>query len=86
MSFFQKFKNCLRKLTIVDNTLEKLGIMINYQQLRMRIVRLVLGWFAIVLLMNYVQFLYVEYHFKYNTITSLFCLYGYLLLSYQLYQ
>jgi len=70
--FFQKFKNCLRKLAIVDITLEKLGTTINYQQLHMKVVRIVLVWFAIAMLINYVQILYLKYHFKYNTTTAIY--------------
>lgn len=67
---FQKFRNSLNKLAIVDITLEKLGTTINYQQLRTKTVRLVLGWFALVILINFIQIIYLEYHFKYNSATA----------------
>lgn len=70
--FFQKFRNCLKKLAIVDITLEKLGTTINYQQLHMRVVRLVLGWFALVILINYMHIVYLKYHFKYNTAKAIY--------------
>lgn len=69
---FQKFRNCLRKLTIVDITLEKLGTTINYQQLHKRIVRLVLGWFATAILINYINIIFLEHYFKYNLATAIY--------------
>ncbi|KAL6422636.1 hypothetical protein ACFW04_010696 [Cataglyphis niger] len=68
----KKFKNCLKKLTVVDITLEKLEITINYQQLHKRIVRLVLGWFAIAILINYITMLFIEHSFKYNLATAIY--------------
>ncbi|KAL6422634.1 hypothetical protein ACFW04_010694 [Cataglyphis niger] len=68
----KKFRNCLRKLTVVDITLEKLGMTINYQQLHKRIVRLVLGWFAIAILINYINMIFLEHHFKYNLATVIY--------------
>jgi len=54
---FKKFRNCLKKLAIVDNTLEELEITMDYQKLSKQIIWIVLGWFAIVLLLSYSDYL-----------------------------
>ncbi|XP_067207070.1 putative gustatory receptor 28a isoform X2 [Linepithema humile] len=48
----KKFKNCLKKLNIVDDTFLKLGTTSNYQKLRTRTIRLVSGWCIVVILAN----------------------------------
>ncbi|XP_029160040.1 uncharacterized protein LOC114932033 [Nylanderia fulva] len=68
----KKFRDSLKKLAIVDITLEKLGTTINYQQLHTKTVRLVLGWFALTILINFMHIVYLEYHFKYNTATAIY--------------
>ncbi|XP_011868451.1 PREDICTED: uncharacterized protein LOC105562319 [Vollenhovia emeryi] len=40
----KKFKNCLDKIDIVNNTLEKLGTPKNYVKLRIQIIWLITGW------------------------------------------
>ncbi|XP_011868555.1 PREDICTED: uncharacterized protein LOC105562371 [Vollenhovia emeryi] len=57
----KKFRHCLKKLTIIDVTLEKLGTTINYQQLYTKTIWLVLGWIVTAILINCVHVLYVYY-------------------------
>jgi len=42
-------------LAIVDTTLEKLGIITNYQRLRKQILWIIIGWFVLAILLNYIQ-------------------------------
>lgn len=49
----QKFKDCMRKLTIVDDTLEKLGIITDYKKLRTRIEWIILIWSVLSILQNF---------------------------------
>lgn len=68
VSYFcvQKFRHCLKKLAIVDITLEKLGTIINYHQLYAKTVRLVVGWFVTAILINCVHVLYAQYQYNYG--------------------
>ncbi|KAL6267845.1 hypothetical protein P5V15_000917 [Pogonomyrmex californicus] len=56
----KKFRNCLKKLDIIDDTLYKLGIVTDYNKLYKKTVWLVLGWFIIVVLINSGTALYVK--------------------------
>jgi len=47
---YQVFRNCIKNLTIVDDTLEKLGIITDYN-LHMRTIGFILGWFIIAILL-----------------------------------
>jgi len=69
----QKFKHCLKKLAIVDVTLERLGTTLNYQQLYTKTVWLTLGWFAIVILINCVHVLFLQYQSNYD-IATIICI------------
>ncbi|KYN30079.1 hypothetical protein ALC57_00465 [Trachymyrmex cornetzi] len=42
--FFQKLKMCLHELSVVDDTLEVLGVPKEYQRLRNWIIRIIIGW------------------------------------------
>ncbi|KAH0947039.1 Gr24 [Eciton burchellii] len=48
----KKFKNCLNKLSVVNDTLEKLGITNNYAELRVQSTCLIIGWIASICLLN----------------------------------
>lgn len=66
----QKFRNCLKKLTIVDDTLEKLGTTIDYHKLYMRTIWLFLSWIMIMLLITYIEALWLQNQFNFDiTIT-----------------
>jgi len=65
----QKFRHCLKKLAIVDVTLERLGTTLNYQQLYTKTIWVALGWFAIVILINYVHVLFLQYQSNYDNAT-----------------
>ncbi|XP_067207071.1 uncharacterized protein [Linepithema humile] len=65
----KKFRNCLKKLAIVDDTLEKIGIMTNYQELSKKITRIVLGWSVIALLLNCSD--YIRWRDYYDVLTSI---------------
>ncbi|KYM98960.1 hypothetical protein ALC62_10321 [Cyphomyrmex costatus] len=47
MIFLKELKACLRELSVVDNTLEVLGVSKEYQMLRNLIIRIIIGWIAI---------------------------------------
>ncbi|KYM93985.1 hypothetical protein ALC62_15404, partial [Cyphomyrmex costatus] len=42
----KELKACLRELSVVDNTLEALGVPKNYRMLRFLIIRIIIGWIA----------------------------------------
>ncbi|KYN50744.1 hypothetical protein ALC56_09506 [Trachymyrmex septentrionalis] len=46
---FKELKMCLRKLAIVDDTLEALGVQKEYQRLRNWIIRITIGWIVYVI-------------------------------------
>ncbi|KYN40116.1 hypothetical protein ALC56_05476, partial [Trachymyrmex septentrionalis] len=46
MIFLKELKMCLRKLAIVDDSLEALGAPKQYQRLRNWIIRIIVGWFV----------------------------------------
>ncbi|XP_072767255.1 uncharacterized protein [Anoplolepis gracilipes] len=49
----KKFRNCLRKLDIVDNTLLNVSTTTDYHKLHKRTIYLILGWFSMIILMNF---------------------------------
>ena len=59
MFLYQTFRDYIKKLAIVDDTLEKLGTITDYYKLYMRTVWLILGWLLIIVLITYeeIQFL-----------------------------
>lgn len=60
----QKFKECLKRISIVDDTLEQLGTTTDYQKLHARIVWLILGWSVIAILMTYVEIALWRYDYN----------------------
>ncbi|XP_072754253.1 uncharacterized protein [Anoplolepis gracilipes] len=66
MHYNKKFKNCLKKIAIVDDTLEHLGIMTDYQKLHTKIVWLTLGWSVVFILMIYLQITWLRHEYDYN--------------------
>ncbi|KAL6438841.1 hypothetical protein ACFW04_003728 [Cataglyphis niger] len=58
------FKNCIKSLNIVDDTLEKLGIITDYNKLRMRTLWLILGFFliSISIIGGKIRFLKTQYN------------------------
>lgn len=65
-SCIQKFRYCLKKLAVVDVTLERLGTTINYQQLYMKTVWLVVGWIVTAVLINCVHVPYIQHKYNYD--------------------
>ncbi|XP_011640033.1 uncharacterized protein LOC105429029 [Pogonomyrmex barbatus] len=65
----EKFKHCLKKLAIIDVTLKSLGTTINNQQLYIKIIWLVLGWFMSVVLINCIHSLYIISQHNYDIVT-----------------
>lgn len=63
----------MKKLAIVDVTLERLGTKTNYQQLYMKIVWLALGWFVTSILIDYIYILFIQYQHNYD-ITKIICI------------
>lgn len=68
---FKKFRNCLKKLAIVDNTLEKFETPMDYQKLSKKIIWIVLGWSAIALLLNYCDYMRWQ-DMVYNPLKSMY--------------
>lgn len=66
----KKFKNCLKKLVIVDETLEKLGTITNYEKLNRKTIWIILGWSVTISLLNYCD--YIRWHFMYDNLTSIY--------------
>lgn len=64
----QKFRNCLRKLTIVDETLDKLGTTTDFQKLDTKMTRFLAGWFTTVLILNCGDSFW--WQDRYNVLTS----------------
>ncbi|KYN35373.1 hypothetical protein ALC56_10288 [Trachymyrmex septentrionalis] len=64
-SHFKELKMCLRKLAIVDDSLEVLGVPKKYQRLRNWIIRIIVGWivhiFYQLLLSNVIIFFVLQY-------------------------
>jgi len=58
---------CLRKLSIVDDTLEILGTAKEYQWLRNWIIRMIIGWIVMSFFMNACDSFWLNY--KYFSIT-----------------
>ncbi|XP_072754251.1 uncharacterized protein [Anoplolepis gracilipes] len=48
----KKFRKCLKRIAIVDDTLAQFGITTNYQKLRKRTTWLILGWFMSIIVLN----------------------------------
>ncbi|KYN03185.1 hypothetical protein ALC62_06052, partial [Cyphomyrmex costatus] len=61
----KELKICLRKISIVDNTLEALGAPKEYQMLRNWIIRIIIGWIAIIYIVLGIHLLKM-YIFSYN--------------------
>lgn len=59
----QKFRNCLRRIAIVDDTLKQLGTTTDYKELHTKTVWFVLGWFIIIILMMYAEVEWLRYHY-----------------------
>lgn len=68
----QKFRNCLKRLAIVDATLEKLGIITNYKQLHRKTVWIVSGWFITSILLNSLQVIFLTKVYQYDGITTIY--------------
>ncbi|CAL1676349.1 unnamed protein product [Lasius platythorax] len=58
----KKFKDCLNRLTIVNETLEKLGTPKNYMKLRKQIIWLIIGWIVSIFFMNIISSLWFFIH------------------------
>lgn len=79
----QKYRSCLRKLAIVDDTLKKIGTMTDYQRLYTRVLLVVLGWFAFVIWIiinstlwymesyNVIKSVYIAFILSYSTCVNL---------------
>ncbi|KAM0734578.1 hypothetical protein ACS0PU_011397 [Formica fusca] len=68
----KKFKNCLKKLTIMDDTLKKLGTTTDYHKLHMKTVRLVLGWSVIVMLLTFLEVIWMKKEYNYNNAKAIY--------------
>ncbi|XP_032682014.1 uncharacterized protein LOC116849201 isoform X2 [Odontomachus brunneus] len=51
----KKYRNCLRKLAIIDDTLEKLGTATDYQKVYMTVLSVIFGWIAFAISVTYVK-------------------------------
>ncbi|EZA58582.1 hypothetical protein X777_14744 [Ooceraea biroi] len=55
LHYNKRFKCCLNKLNIVNDTLEKFGTIKNYAKLRRQITWLIIGWIAVIVLLNMID-------------------------------
>ncbi|EZA58584.1 hypothetical protein X777_14746 [Ooceraea biroi] len=55
LHYNKRFKCCLNKLSIVNDTLEKFGTIKNYAKLRRQITWLIIGWIASIFLLNMID-------------------------------
>ncbi|KYM97003.1 hypothetical protein ALC62_12322 [Cyphomyrmex costatus] len=62
---YKELKACLRELSIVDNSLEALGVPKEYRMLRNLIIRIIIGWIAI-LFINFIMTIFYT-SVRYNT-------------------
>ncbi|KAM0734579.1 hypothetical protein ACS0PU_011398 [Formica fusca] len=76
----KKFKSCLNRLSIVDETLEKLGTPKNYMKLRKQIIWLIIGWIVSIIFMNIIDGLWFFIHMAEYQIVIAVC--GSLILNY----
>ncbi|XP_011646875.1 uncharacterized protein LOC105433313 [Pogonomyrmex barbatus] len=67
---FKELKMCLHKLSIVDDTLEILGMPKEYQRLHNWIIRTIIGWILLSLLLNMFDSFWLNY--EYFSITRIF--------------
>ncbi|KYN07835.1 hypothetical protein ALC62_01193 [Cyphomyrmex costatus] len=58
--FLKELNACLRELSIVDNSLEALGVPKEYRMLRNLIIRIIIGWIAI-LFINLTSTIFCDY-------------------------
>ncbi|KYN39259.1 hypothetical protein ALC56_06335 [Trachymyrmex septentrionalis] len=59
----RELKVCLHKLSIVDDTLEALGMPKEYQCLRNWIIRIIIGWIVLVFFDNAVCSFFLNYYY-----------------------
>ncbi|XP_072767256.1 uncharacterized protein [Anoplolepis gracilipes] len=76
----KKLKKCLKRIAIVDDTLEQLGTTTNYQKLRKRTVWLILGWLMISIIMNIIETLWLKD--QYNNLSAIIIIYVPCILNY----
>ncbi|XP_029665570.1 uncharacterized protein LOC115236970 [Formica exsecta] len=76
----KKFKSCLNRLSIVDETLEKLGTPKNYMKLRKQIIWLIIGWIVSIFFMDIIDSLWFFIHMAEYQIVIAVC--GSLILNY----
>ena len=73
MIFLKELKTCLRKLAIVDDSLEALGAPKEYHRLRNWISRIIVGWIVFIFyklaIVNVVFIFVLQYDFTFWTIT-----------------
>ncbi|KAL6433827.1 hypothetical protein ACFW04_005809 [Cataglyphis niger] len=68
----KKFRNCLRKLDIIDNTLLNIGTTTDYYKLYKKTICLILGWLLMIILMNYGTAYWMKNEYNYNILTSFY--------------
>ncbi|XP_067207717.1 uncharacterized protein [Linepithema humile] len=68
----KKFRKCLKKLDIVDNTLKQLGITTDYEKLYARIIWLIFGWLIIIIISIYCEADWLRYEYGHDIITAIY--------------
>lgn len=63
MLYSKELKMCLRKLSIVDDMLEMLGTPKEYRQLYNWVIGIIIGWTALVFLINASDSLWLNYEY-----------------------
>ncbi|XP_029665565.1 uncharacterized protein LOC115236964, partial [Formica exsecta] len=71
----KKFRNCLKKLDIVDNTLLNVGTITDYHKLHKKTMCLVLVWFLMIMLMNCGPAYWMKNEYNYDISTAMYILF-----------
>lgn len=74
MYLFQKFKGCLNRLSIVNETLEKLGTPKNYMKLRKQVIWLIIEWIIITLFLIIIDVLWFSIRLPRSSTVIAICL------------
>lgn len=66
--FFKKLAKCLKRMTILDDTLKGLGFQTKYKNIRMSMILVVIGWLVTVVLLNLSE---LFLHLKVNEVSKI---------------
>ncbi|XP_070172340.1 putative gustatory receptor 28a [Polyergus mexicanus] len=70
----KKFRYCLKKLDIIDNTLLNIGTTTDYYKLHKKTIYLILGWLLMIISMSYGTAYWIKNEYNHNTLTAMYAL------------